>query len=148
MYVGDLGLGDRDKWYKFTHPDDPDHMGEGFFDGIGNDIRFAMAKAGYSFRNAIKGVIAEILQLLFAAVSLCINTMRTFNLLVLAILGPLVFGLSVFEGFQHTLKHWLARYVNVFLWLPVANLFGAIIGKIQENMLKIDIDQIGQAGDT
>jgi tetrahydromethanopterin S-methyltransferase subunit C len=30
----------------------------------------------------------------------------------------------------------------------VANLFGAIIGKIQENMLKIDIAQIQQNGDT
>jgi hypothetical protein len=32
--------------------------------------------------------------------------------------------------------------------LPVANLFGAIIGQIQQNMLKIDIAQIGTTGDT
>ena len=69
-------------------------------------------------------------------------------MLLLAIIGPLVFGLSVFDGLQHTLKHWLARYINVFLWLPVANLFGAIIGQIQQNMLKIDIAQIGTSGDT
>jgi hypothetical protein len=50
-------------------------------------------------------------------------------------LGPLCFGLSVFDGFQHTLKQWLARYVNVFMWLPVANIFGAIIAKIQANMI-------------
>jgi hypothetical protein len=54
---------------------------------------------------------------------------------VLAILGPLCFGLSVFDGFQHTLKQWIARYVNVFMWLPVANIFGAIIARIQLNML-------------
>ena len=51
---------------------------------------------------------------------LCINTLRTFSLIVLAILGPLVFGLAVFDGFGHTLTVWLARYINVFLWLPVA----------------------------
>ncbi len=45
--------------------------------------------------------------------------------------GPLVFGLSIFDGFQHTLRQWLARYVNVFMWLPVANIFGAITAKIQ-----------------
>lgn len=148
MYMGTNGEGNSDKWYKYTHPEDPNREDEAWYEGIGNEIKFAMSKAGYMFRNSIKEVISEILQLLFAAVSLCINTMRTFNLLVLAILGPLVFGLSVFDGFQHTLKHWLARYINVFLWLPIANLFGAIIGKIQENMLKIDITQIGQAGDT
>jgi tetrahydromethanopterin S-methyltransferase subunit C len=38
--------------------------------------------------------------------------------------------------------------LNVFLWLPVANIFGGIIGKIQENMLKLDLSQISQAGDT
>lgn len=147
MYVGPTGEGDRDKWYKYTHPEE-EPSDEGMLASIGNDIRFAMDKFGYNFRNAVKEVIAEVLQLLFAAASLAINTMRTFNLIILAILGPLAFGLSVFDGFGHTLRHWLARYINVFLWLPIANIFGAVIGMIQENMLKIDIGQIGQNGDT
>jgi conjugative transposon TraJ protein len=147
IYVGPSGEGDRDRWYKYMHPGE-DSDDEGWMDSIGNDIRFAMAKAGYNFRNGIKEVIAEVLQLLFAAASLAINTMRTFNLLIMAILGPLAFGISVFDGFGHTLKHWLARYINVFLWLPIANLFGAVIGKIQEQMLKIDIAQVAEQGDT
>jgi hypothetical protein len=36
----------------------------------------------------------------------------------------------------------------VFLWLPVANIFGSVIGKIQEKMIALDIQQIGQNGDT
>lgn len=147
MYVGDSGSGDRDKWYKYTHPGE-DPSDEGMFAGIGNDIKFAMAKASYNFRNSIKQWMSEVLQVLFAAASLCINTMRTFNLIILAILGPLSFGLSVFDGFHHTLRHWLARYINIFLWLPIANLFGAVIGKIQENMLKLDLSQIAAQGDT
>ena len=147
MYMGASGNGDRDKWYKYTHPSE-DPSGEGIFEGIGNDIKFAMAKASYSFRNSIKEWMSEVLQVLFAAASLCINTIRTFNLIILAILGPLVFGLSVFDGFHHTLRYWIARYINVFLWLPVANIFGAVIGKIQENMLSIDLSQIAQTGDT
>lgn len=149
MYVGSNGQGDIDKWYKYTHPEDKDGSAHsGIFASIGNDVRFALAKASYNFRNSIKAFMSEVLQVLFAAASLCINTMRTFNLVLLAILGPLVFGISVFDGFQQTLKQWLARYINVFLWLPVANIFGAVIGKIQENMLKIDISQVNQTGDT
>lgn len=147
MYVGETGSGDRDKWYKYTHPsDDPDD--EGVFEGIGNDIKFAMAKASYNFRNSIKQWMSEVLRVLFEASSLCINTIRTFYLIVLAILGPLVFGIAVFDGFQHTLTVWIARYINIFLWLPVANIFGSIIGKIQENMLKVDIAQVQDYGDT
>lgn len=148
MYVGESGSGDRDKWYKYTHPDDPTGSDEGIFEGIGNDIKFAMSKASYNFRNSIKEWMSEVLRVLYEAAALCINTIRTFNLIVLAILGPLVFGIAVFDGFQHTLTVWIARYINVFLWLPVANIFGSIIGKIQEKMLALDISQVQTNGDT
>ena len=145
MYVGAEGSGDRDKWYRYTHPDG---SSEGTLDGIGNDIKFAMAKASYNFRNSVKQWMSEILHILYEAAALCINTIRTFYLIVLAIIGPLVFGFSVFDGLQHSLMVWIARYITVFMWLPVANIFGAIIAKIQENMLKIDIQQVIQYGDT
>ncbi|MEO7978880.1 conjugative transposon protein TraJ [Flavobacterium sp.] len=147
MYVGSTGSGDQDKWYRYTH-DDADPSGQGMLDGIGNDIKFAMSKASYNFRNSVKESMSEILRVLFEAASLCIDTLRTFQLVVLSILGPIVFGISVFDGFQHTLTVWLARYINIYLWLPVANIFGSIIGKIQENMLKIDIAQAGEYGNT
>ena len=145
MYVGVDGEGDRAKWYRYSHPEGDE---EGFLDGIGNDVRFAMAKASYNFRNSIKQWMSEILHVLYQAAALCINTIRTFYMIILAILGPLIFGLSVFDGLHHTLTVWLARYINIFLWLPVANIFGSMIGKIQENMLKIDINQVNQYGDT
>lgn len=146
MYVGINGQGDRDRWYKYTHGEDS--SSEGMLESIGNDLKFSMAKASYSFRNSVKEWMSEVLRLLFEAAALCINTIRTFQMIVLAILGPLAFGIAVFDGFQHTLTAWIARYLNVFLWLPVANIFGGIIGKIQENMLKLDLSQINLAGDT
>lgn len=144
MYVGNDGSGDRDKWYKYYHGDES----EGWFESIGNDIRFAMSKFSYNFRNSIKQWMSEVLNVLFQGASLCIDTIRTFYLIVLAILGPLVFGIAVFDGFQHSLTVWIARYLNIFLWLPVANIFGAIMGTIQQNMLKIDLQQIASQGDT
>lgn len=137
--------GTHGKWYKYMYPEGEEETG---IDLISNGMKFLMAKTMYGIRNQIKQWLSEILQVLYEAAALCINTVRTFYLIVLAILGPLVFGLSVFDGFQNTLTVWLARYVNVFLWLPVANIFGSIISKIQENMLRHDIDQINQYGDT
>lgn len=147
MYVGESGNGNRDRWYKYTF-DNRDPSGESIFDSIGNDIKFAMSKASYNFRNSIKEWMSEVLRILFEAAALCINTLRTFQLVVLSILGPLVFGIAVFDGFQHTLTVWLARYINIFLWLPVANIFGSILGKVQEKMLEIDISQVSGYGDT
>lgn len=148
MYVGTDGTGDREKWYKYTHPENQEGSSENMLESIGNDVKFWMDKQSYNFRNSIKQWMSEVLQVLYESAALCINTIRTFYLIVLAILGPLVFGFAVFDGFQHTLTVWLARYINVFLWLPVANIFGSILGKVQENMLKLDISQVQSSGDT
>ncbi|NVM67313.1 conjugative transposon TraJ protein [Mucilaginibacter sp. SG538B] len=117
---------DPDKWFQYSHPDGTDAS-------AGNPISDAFS--GWSIKNWARKFIYEVLNVLFQAAALCLDTIRTFKLIVLAILGPLCFGLSIFDGFQHTLKQWIARYVNVFMWLPVANIFGAIIARIQVNML-------------
>ncbi|OCX52776.1 conjugative transposon protein TraJ [Mucilaginibacter sp. PPCGB 2223] len=148
MYIGDDGNGDRAKWYAYTHPDDPNDQNEGTFSSLGNDVKFWMDKQSYNFKNNIKQWMSEVLQVLYAAAILCINVIRTFYLIVLAILGPLVFGFAVFDGLQHTLTQWIARYINIFLWLPIANIFGAIIGQVQQQMLQLDINQIQSNGDT
>jgi conjugative transposon TraJ protein len=119
----------QDKYYPYYNPNTtPGAAGT-------NASAIADSYSGWGFKNMIKKAVFELLNVLFEAAALCLDTIRTFKLIVLSILGPLCFGLSVFDGFQHTLKQWLARYVNVFMWLPVANIFGAIIAKIQENMI-------------
>jgi len=143
MYVGPSGSGDIDKWEQYSGAVD-----DGVLSGISNSIKFEMAKASYNFRNAVKEWLSELLQLFYSAASLCINTIRTFYLIVLAILGPLVLGLSVFDGMHHTLSVWIARYINIFLWLPVANIFGSILGRIEQNMIQLDINQVQVNGDT
>lgn len=150
MYVGINNRGDREKWLKYTKgvADSDPTPGESIFEGIGNDVKFAFAKASYNFRNSIKEWMSQVLQVLYMAAALCINTLRTFNLVILALLGPLAFGIAVFDGFQQSLTAWFSRYINIFLWLPVANIFAAIIGKVQEKMISLDITMINQTGDT
>lgn len=112
----------------------------GFFERMANEVFVFNLKA------IVSKLISEFLQMLFFAAALCINTIRTFQLIVLSILGPLVFGLSVFDGFQHTMAAWFARYINISMWLPVANIFGAIIAKIQLNMMVLDGDFTSSLG--
>jgi conjugative transposon TraJ protein len=143
MYVGPDGGGSLDKWEQLSGSAD-----SGLFSGVSNRLKFEMAKASYNLRNSIKVWLSEILQVLFEAAALCINTARIFYLIVLAIVGPLVFGLSVYPGFHHVLAAWLARYIHIFLWLPVANIFGSLIGQIQQEMIQVDIAQLQANGQT
>jgi conjugative transposon TraJ protein len=148
LYVGEEGSGNRAEWYKYTHPKDPNGDEENWLEAVGNDIRFWADRQDFKMRHSFKQFMSELLELVYQAAALCINTLRTFFLIVMAILGPLVLGFAVFDGLQHTLSVWVARYINIFLWLPIANIFGAILGKIQQNMIKLDIQEVAQNGDT
>lgn len=96
----------------------------------------------YSMKKAIRDWFRELLELLFAAAALVIDTIRTFFLIVLAILGPIAFAISVWDGFQSSLTQWICRYVSVYLWLPVSDLFSSILAKIQVLMLQNDISEL------
>jgi conjugative transposon TraJ protein len=136
MYVGEDGNGDRERWYKYTHPGEE----ESILDKPTNSIQFWIARQQYSFRYSIRSTISEILNMCYEAAALCINMLRTFFLVVMSLLGPIVFGLSVFDAFRNSITTWLVRYVNFFLWLPVANIFGAILGLVQERLFAMDSD--------
>lgn len=113
--------------------------------GIGDEPNIAgmfTDLVAYGFKKLLLDFAREILDLLFQAAALVIDTIRTFYLIVLAILGPLAFAVSVFDGFQATLTQWIARYVSVYLWLAVSDLFSAVLAKLQVLMIQKDIDQL------
>ncbi len=96
----------------------------------------------YNFQKSIRDSFREVLEVLFQAAALVIDTIRTFFLVVLSILGAIAFAIAVWDGFQSTLTQWITRYVSVYLWLPVADLFSAILAKIQVLILQKDIESL------
>lgn len=96
----------------------------------------------YQMKQDIRNAFRELLEILFQAAALVIDTIRTFFLIVLSILGPISFAISVWDGFQSTLHQWLTRYVSVYLWLPVSDLFSSMLAKIQSLILERDIEQL------
>ena len=96
----------------------------------------------YNMKRNIRDFFREILELLFQAAALVIDTIRTFFLIVLSILGPIAFAISVYDGFQSTMTQWFSRYISVYLWLPVSDLFSSILARIQVLMLQNDIDKL------
>jgi len=143
MYTGANGDGNLDKWEQLSGEAD-----SGIFSGLSNRVKFEMAKASYNLKNSVKVWLSEILETLFEAAGLCINTVRTFYLIVLAILGPLAFAFACYPGLEGSLSGWFSRYIHVFLWLPVANLFGSLIAQVQQEMIKVDMAQLTTSGQT
>lgn len=99
-------------------------------------------RAMYNMKRSVQAFFRELLELMFQAAALVIDTIRTFFLVVLAILGPIAFAISVWDGFQSTLTQWICRYIQVYLWLPVSDIFSTILAKIQVLMLQSDIERM------
>ena len=99
-------------------------------------------KAMYSMKKSIQQAFLNFLELVFNAAALVIDCLRTFFLIVLSILGPIAFAFSVYDGFQSTLTTWLTRYISIYLWLPVADIFSTVLAKLQALMLQKDIAEM------
>lgn len=97
-------------------------------------------RAEYRMKQNIRRWFQELLELLFQSAGLVIDTIRTFFLIVLSILGPIAFAISVYDGFQSTLAQWITRYISVYMWLPVSDLFSSVLARIQVLMLTKDIE--------
>lgn len=101
-----------------------------------------MDRQAYQMEKIVKEWFRNLLEILFQAAALVIDTIRTFFLIVLSILGPIAFAISVWSGFESTLTQWITRYVSVYLWLPVADLFSSMLARIQSLIIERDIEML------
>lgn len=99
-------------------------------------------RAMHNTKRAIGDAFRALLEMLFESAGLIIDTIRTFFLVVLSILGPIVFAFATWEGLQSSLAVWISRYISVYLWLPVSDIFSAMLTKIQVLMMQSDIQAL------
>lgn len=102
-------------------------------------------RAMYNMKKGVHDFFRELLELMFNAAALVIDTLRTFFLTVLSILGPVSFAISCWDGFHASLTQWFVRYIGIYLWLPVSDLFSSVLARIQVLMLQRDIEQLSDA---
>lgn len=84
----------------------------------------------------------QLLESLFEVLVYLIAFLRTVFCVLLVIFGPLVFALSIFDGFQDNYLQWIARFINVNLYLPIALLILSIVQEILIYVLELEIAQI------
>lgn len=101
-----------------------------------------MERAQYRFRQMLREAMLSILEMIFTAAAVVIDTLRTFFLIVLTILGPISFALSVFDVFSSSATQWLTRYTAIYLWSAIANVFSGILARIQTVMYEHEIETL------
>lgn len=89
------------------------------------------------FSEGLDAFLKNILYALFLAARLVILTTRAFFIIILTIVGPLTFAAGIFTGFQDSHMMWMARYLQISLWFPLANILGTIVTYLQGKVLSI-----------
>ncbi len=90
----------------------------------------------------IMDAIRQVLESFFEVLVYLIAFLRTVFCVLLVIFGPLVFAISIFDGFQDNYLQWIARFVNVNLYLPIALLILSLTQEILIYVLELEIEQI------
>ena len=57
----------------------------------------------FTTENLVQMAMRKVVEVIFQGAPLIVDTIRTFFLVVLSVLGPLAFAISVFDGFHNTL---------------------------------------------
>lgn len=101
---------------------------------------------GRAIRNQINfyimDAIRQVLESVFEGIVYLIAFLRTIFCVLLVIFGPLVFALSIFDGFQDNYLQWIARFINVNLYLPIALLILALVQEVLIYVLEWEITAI------
>lgn len=110
--------------------------------GIGDRMSLSFNKIAYDVNQNFREWMKNTLELFHVAARLLISVMSTFLLIVLSVLGPLTFGIAIFPGFGGGITKWLGNFITISLWVPVANVFGAMMATFQVQMLQSDVDRL------
>ena len=119
-------------------------MGGMALSAMGIDLDAISYKIDKEFREWTKNM----LELGAVAAQLGLSLIATFLLLMLSIIGPLAFGIAILPGFGGGIRKWFGNFITISLWLPVATIYGTILGSLQIQLLNNDIAQLSSSGST
>ena len=97
--------------------------------------------------NAVSGVmqyyfdqfLSWLGEIFYDLAAIYIKLISTFFLIVLALTGPITFGLATFEWFYSGLAAWFSRLIHILLYIPLVNILGSILETIHISMLNQDL---------
>lgn len=104
---------------------------------IGQYLLLVVEKQRMYLMEGFNTFLKNLFYAFFLAARLVVLTTRAFFLIVLTIVGPLSFALAIFTGFQDSHLMWIARYVQISLWFPLANILGTIVTYLQGKVISL-----------
>ncbi|MDR1225758.1 MAG: hypothetical protein LBK47_02520 [Prevotellaceae bacterium] len=90
--------------------------------------------------------ILDICSFLKSAVYIIMNFIRIFCLVLLAMLGPFAFALSLLPNFENSLTNWFSKYISIYLWAPIFNIINILLGNAELFLAEKVVSIAGSTG--
>lgn len=92
----------------------------GFFKRIWQGIQTAVSIKVGNVVNNISTIISWIMSVAVKVVQWILLAISSIYLIVLGFIGPFVFAFSLIPGFRDNISTWIARYIQISFWVPMA----------------------------
>lgn len=83
--------------------------------------------------------------IIFGAIKLTLRVVSYAFRIILIVLGPFAFAMSVLPAFKGNWVSWVGKYINVCLFIPIANIMDVIINKLNVLLISTHIDYYKEA---
>ena len=106
-----------------------------FFKRVWAGIKgFVSGKVG-SVLNNVGNILSALLSIIVKLVQYILLAVSNIYLIILGLIGPFVFALSLIPGFGNNISTWIARYIQISFWCPMAALIDFVNFKVKGAMM-------------
>ena len=92
----------------------------GFFKRVWQGIQTAVSIKVGEVVNNVSTIISWIMSVAVKVVQWILLAISSIYLIVLGFIGPFVFAFSLIPGFRDNISTWIARYIQISFWVPMA----------------------------
>ena len=92
----------------------------GFFKRMWEGIKMAVSMKVGDTVNQVSTIISWLMSVAVKIVQWILLAVSSIYLIILGFIGPFVFAFSLIPGFRDNISTWLARYIQISFWVPMA----------------------------
>lgn len=112
-----------------------DHQETTVWSKIWNTIKASISMYCKFNVNAASSIVSWFISIIVKLVRYILICVSGVYCIILGILGPLIFACSIIPNFESGAGQWIARYIQISLWVPVTSVVDFVNFKIKDVMM-------------
>ncbi len=83
----------------------------------------------------IANILSWLISLIIMIIRWILMSVSSVYLIILGLIGPFTFALSLIPGFKNNVSQWIARYIQISFWIPMCSLIDFVNFKMKDAVI-------------